>query len=72
MHVPRGLTLQYQQSSTQPIHLFHMKLATNMDISPVRNEQTGLSNENTLCSWRGTSESLHNVKYCHRNFQTKQ
>jgi len=39
-----------------------MKLAINKDISPVRHEQVGLSNEDTLLSLIGMSESLHNVK----------
>jgi hypothetical protein len=42
-----------------------MKLEINMDISPVHNEQIGLSNENTLRYLRGRSEYLHNAKCCH-------
>lgn len=58
----RGLTLQTQHSTEQRTHLFQMKLAINKDISPVRHEQVGLSNEDTLLSLIGMSESLHNVK----------
>jgi len=60
--VPRGLTLRTEHSTEQLIHLFQIKLAINRDISPVRHEQTGLSNENTLFSLIGMGEFLRNVK----------